>query len=96
MRVLFLSPTLPWPLDAGGAIRTWQLLRALRETHEVHLWAVRQPNAAEEAIEHVREACAELRVFARSRLPLRRRLLAPAFLKPLGRCYPPSGFILAR
>lgn len=78
MRVLFLSPTLPWPLDAGGRIRTWQLLRALREKHEVHLWAVRQPDAPEETAARVREVCAELRLFERSPLPLLRRVLAPA------------------
>jgi polysaccharide biosynthesis protein PslH len=77
MRVLFLSPTLPWPLDSGGAIRTWQLLRALHEREEVHLWAVRQPGITAESIERVEEVCSGLRLFERSSLPWLRRLVAP-------------------
>jgi len=44
----------------------------------VHVWAVRQPDAPAETEERVREVCAELVVFERSRPPLRRHLLAPA------------------
>lgn len=78
MRVLFLSPTLPWPLDAGGRIRTYQLLHGVSEEHEVHLWAVRQPEAGEEHERELREVCAELRVFERTDIPVPRRWLAPA------------------
>lgn len=78
MRVLFLSPTLPWPLDAGGRIRTYQLLHGVSEEHEVHLWAVRQPEAGEEHERELREVCAELRVFERTDIPIPRRWLAPA------------------
>ena len=35
MRVLFLTPSLAWPPDHGGRIRTSQLLGALAETHDV-------------------------------------------------------------
>ncbi len=80
MRVLFLSPTLPWPLDAGGRIRTWQLLRGVRELHERHevcLWAVRQPQARREDEHHVREVCSELRIFERSPMPVPRHWIAP-------------------
>jgi len=78
VRVLFVSPTLPWPLDAGGRIRTWQLLRHSSEEHEVHLWAIRQPDAPEKAAARVGEVCAELRLFERSAMPLLQRVLAPA------------------
>jgi glycosyltransferase involved in cell wall biosynthesis len=78
MRTLFLSPTLPWPLDAGGRIRTYQLLREVSQQQEVHLWAVRQPEAPLDAESKLREVCAELRVFERSELPIPRRWIAPA------------------
>ena len=31
MRVLFLSPVVPWPLRSGGRIRTFELLRGLAQ-----------------------------------------------------------------
>lgn len=78
MRVLVLAPTLPWPLDAGGRIRTYHLLRELAGRHELHLWAVRQPEAGAAAVDALREVCAKLRVFERSLMPIPRHWLAPA------------------
>lgn len=37
MRILFLTETVPWPLDSGGRIRTYHALRALSLEHEVCL-----------------------------------------------------------
>ncbi len=78
MRVLFLSPTLPWPLDAGGRIRTYHLLREVSRQHEVQLWAVRQPGLPADAETELRKVCAELRVFERSELQIPRSWIAPA------------------
>ena len=78
MRVLFLSPTLPWPLDAGGRIRTYHLLREVSRQHEVHLWAVRQPGLPADAEVVLEQVCAELRVFERSELQIPRSWIAPA------------------
>lgn len=77
LRVLVLSPTLPWPLDAGGRIRTYYLLRELSRKHEVHLWAVRGVDSPGDAGERVSEVCSELRLFDGNSLPVMRRLAAP-------------------
>jgi glycosyltransferase involved in cell wall biosynthesis len=77
MRVLVLTPTLPWPLDAGGRIRTFQLLRELRRHHELALWCVRQPGAGLEAERALGEVCGELRVFERSPRGLLDTLVGP-------------------
>ncbi len=37
MRILAVTPQIPWPLDTGGKIRTFQLLSALARRHEVTL-----------------------------------------------------------
>ncbi len=37
MRVLFLTPQLPWPLDQGARIRNYYLLRAVAAVHTVDL-----------------------------------------------------------
>lgn len=37
MRILAVAPQIPWPLDTGGKIRTYQLMSALARRHEVTL-----------------------------------------------------------
>jgi glycosyltransferase involved in cell wall biosynthesis len=69
VRVLFVSPVVPWPLDTGGRIRTAMLLRALQAHAQVHLWAVRQDWLAAGVPGELARDCAEVRVFERSPLP---------------------------
>ena len=40
--ILFLAPRIPWPLDTGGKIRTFHLLRALARRHRVKLLTFRE------------------------------------------------------
>ena len=40
MRLLFLTETIPFPLDSGGRIKTFHTLRMLAGTHEVHCHAL--------------------------------------------------------
>jgi sugar transferase (PEP-CTERM/EpsH1 system associated) len=47
LRILFLAPRLPWPLDTGGKIRTYYLLRALARRHEVTLLSFLDPEDSE-------------------------------------------------
>jgi polysaccharide biosynthesis protein PslH len=38
MRILFLTQIIPWPLDAGPKMKTWNVMRYLHEQgHEVLL-----------------------------------------------------------
>ena len=37
MKILFLTPVLPWPLFSGGQIRAYNLLKELQKKHEVTL-----------------------------------------------------------
>ena len=39
MRILFLTETVPYPLDSGGRIKTFHTLRMLADAHEVRLHA---------------------------------------------------------
>ena len=73
MRALVVSPVVPWPCDTGGRIRTAKLVRALARHAEVHLWAVRQPWLAPGVPAALERDGAQVRVFERSRLPLRLR-----------------------
>ena len=40
MRLLFLTETIPFPLDSGGRIKTYNTLRMLSREHEVHCHAL--------------------------------------------------------
>jgi glycosyltransferase involved in cell wall biosynthesis len=46
MRVLYLAPQLPWPLDQGARIRNYYLLRALAAEHTVDLLCLDSGGAA--------------------------------------------------
>ncbi len=39
MRILFITETVPYPLDSGGRIKTFHTLRMLASAHEVRLHA---------------------------------------------------------
>lgn len=63
MRVLMLSPELPWPLDMGSKIRTYHTLRGLaRAGHEVTLLALSHEPYGREEIEALRPHCAEISI----------------------------------
>jgi polysaccharide biosynthesis protein PslH len=48
VRILFVTETIPFPLDTGGRIKTHQTLRLLARRHEVHLHAfIRTPRERE-------------------------------------------------
>jgi glycosyltransferase involved in cell wall biosynthesis len=44
VRVLVIDEDIPFPLDAGKRIRTWNLLRRLAERHSVHLLCYGRPS----------------------------------------------------
>lgn len=56
MRILFLTETVPYPLDSGGRIKTYYTLQALSAAHEVHCHAfIREPaqGSAQGSLEQV-------------------------------------------
>ena len=67
MKILFVCPFVPWPLVNGGKIRTYHLLREASAHVEIHLRAIREPEAIEGATEALQPWCASLSFFERSR-----------------------------
>src|SRR5688572_9652590 len=52
MNILVLTPYVAWPLDHGGRLRTWHLLRALARDHAVtNLAVARSPKDRDDAEE---------------------------------------------
>lgn len=78
MNVLCVSPVVPWPLLSGGRIRTYQLLRHLRQRGiSVHLRAVRDEAWTPECDARLAEHCESVRSFPRSAAGVIERLKMP-------------------
>ena len=93
MRILFLTPQLPYPPRQGTALRNWGLLSGLARQHEVWLLSFAEPGetphptlvgscARVEAMAAPRRTTAgRLRTLATSSLPdMAWRLWSPEFL----------------
>ena len=65
MRILFVSEEFPYPLDTGGNVRTFHLLRALASEHEVVLLCLDRPGLAPEHVDFVRRLVHEVRLVHR-------------------------------
>lgn len=56
MRIAFITPYLPFPLDAGGKIRSFHLLQGLGRAHDVDVYTVHHGETPEVA-PALRESC---------------------------------------
>ncbi len=77
MKVLFVCPFVPWPLENGGKIRTYHLLKQASQHAEIHLHVVREPGQAEDAVEALRPWCRSLAFHERGRTDALRRWIRP-------------------
>jgi polysaccharide biosynthesis protein PslH len=60
MRILWLNTNLLLPLDKGGKLRTWHLMRQLAKRHEITCVSFVQPDEPAAYRDGMREVCAEL------------------------------------
>ena len=60
MRILWIKTELLHPVDKGGRIRTYQMLRSLARKHHLTYLCLDDGQAAPDAAERAREYCAEL------------------------------------
>jgi len=67
-RILWVCPFVPWPLDSGGRIRTFHLVRETRRQAlaDVELWCVADERPAEELEARLSRELGPVRVFPRS------------------------------
>lgn len=65
MEVLFLCPWLPWPLNSGGKLRTFNLIRAVAPWARVHLRAVLEPDQGQADVDALAPYCASLKAYPR-------------------------------
>ncbi|MFZ5437807.1 MAG: glycosyltransferase family 4 protein [Patescibacteria group bacterium] len=69
MKILMLTPYLPYPLLSGGQIRTYNLLKKLATKHEITLFALIKNEQEQQYIPELEKYCQKVRVFKRSEKP---------------------------
>jgi sugar transferase (PEP-CTERM/EpsH1 system associated) len=69
MRILWLNAGLLLPLDKGGKLRTWHLMRHLAERHEISYLSFAEPNTPQADRDGMRAVCTELDVVTRQDPP---------------------------
>jgi sugar transferase (PEP-CTERM/EpsH1 system associated) len=65
MRILWLNPNLLLPLDKGGKLRTWHLMRHLAASHDITYLSFADPHTRPAEREGMRDVCSHLRVVTR-------------------------------
>ncbi len=78
MKVLMLTPYLPYPLVSGGQIRTYNLLKHLSKNHDITLFALIKDEREREHLSELQKYCKKIELFKRTKNPfvLRNILLA--------------------
>ena len=71
MRLLFLTETIPFPLDSGGRIKTYHTLRTLAREHDVHCHAFVRDEAQRQFHGDLAGCCASLTLHSRPASRLR-------------------------
>jgi glycosyltransferase involved in cell wall biosynthesis len=69
MKILMLTPYLPYPDSSGGQIRTQNLLKHLCKNHEITLVSLIKDPKENENIKHLLKYCKKVLTFQRSRTP---------------------------
>jgi sugar transferase (PEP-CTERM/EpsH1 system associated) len=65
VRILWLSAGLLLPLDKGGKLRTWHLLRHLAQRHDITYLSFADPETPAHILEGMREVCSTLETIPR-------------------------------
>jgi sugar transferase (PEP-CTERM/EpsH1 system associated) len=66
MRILWLKSDLLLPLDKGGKLRTWHLLRHLAQRHEITYLAFKEPGQPQADVDGMRAVAAYVETVARA------------------------------
>ncbi len=69
VKILFLSPILPWPLVSGGQIRAFHLLKALSSKHSVTLVAYIRGEKEKDHLPRLKEICQDIFLIKRKYKP---------------------------
>ena len=65
MKILMLTPYLPYPLHSGGQIRSYNLIKNLSKKHQITLFSFIRSNKEAEHIQELKKYCTKVKVFKR-------------------------------
>lgn len=82
MKILMLTPYLPYPLLSGGQIRTYNLLKNLSRKHEITLFSLIKEEKEKQYIQKIRPFCRKVAVFTRPKSPWATRNILLAGFTP--------------
>src|ERR1700704_219170 len=69
MRILWLKSDLLLPLDKGGKLRTWHLMRHLARRHEITYLAFAEPGTPAAHVEGMKAVAARVEIVTRAEPP---------------------------
>ena len=69
MKVLMLTPYLPYPLLSGGQTRSYNLIKNLSDKHEITLFSLIKKEGERQHISQLEKFCKKVSVFKRSETP---------------------------
>ncbi|HPS40631.1 MAG TPA: glycosyltransferase family 4 protein [Candidatus Woesebacteria bacterium] len=69
MKILMLTPYLPYPLLSGGQIRTYNLLKKLSHKHQITLFSLIKNEEEKQYVKELEKYCYKVKVFKRSEKP---------------------------
>lgn len=67
MKILMLTPYLPFPPSSGGQIRSYNLIKQLSKKHDITLFCYIRNREEEKFIPELKKYCKKIRVFGRRR-----------------------------
>jgi hypothetical protein len=62
MKILFITEKFPYPLDSGGRIRTYHILKGLSQEHDITLVTTIEKENQRQYIPELEKVCREVSV----------------------------------
>jgi polysaccharide biosynthesis protein PslH len=69
MRILMLTPYLPYPPSSGGQIRSYNLIKQLSKKHKITLYSLIKYDDERKYIKELEKYCVKVKVFKRAERP---------------------------
>jgi polysaccharide biosynthesis protein PslH len=69
MRILMLTPYLPYPPSSGGQIRSYNLIKQLSKKHEITLYSLIKHESERQYVSKLEKYCQKVEVFKRAEQP---------------------------
>jgi len=69
MKILMLTPYLPYPPSSGGQVRSYNLIKNLAKTHQIILFSLIKYDEERRYVKELEKFCRKVRVFKRPEKP---------------------------